>query len=244
MAVSTVADIIRGALQDLGRLTKGETPDANDADIGLERLNGLLDQSAAERLVIFKSARTTWTITQAASFTIGTGGTINTPRPTWIDHVAYEDTSQSVPVEVPLQALTEDGYAAYAMKTETNTVPAAWYYDHAAASGLGNVYLLPIPTGSTLRGVLYAPRRLDSYAAITDSFSLPPGYERFLRTNLAMELAGPFEAAPPPWLVDAAKESKGIVKRANQRPVDLAVDAGACIQAGSSGGRWSIFTDR
>ena len=243
MAVSTTADICRGALQDLSILAAGQVMSASDGDLALERLNGLLDQWAAERLAIYESARTTWTLTQASSFTVGTGATISVARPVWVDHVAYRDTALTTPVEIPLAALTQDGYAAYAMKTLTNTYPAAWYYDHTfSASGFGALFLLPIPTGSGLQGVLYSPKQVARYAALTTAFSLPPGYERFIRTNLAVELATSFERQPTPWLLDAARESKGVVKRANIRPAELATAPGALI-GGRRGGRWNIFTD-
>ncbi len=240
MAVSTVSDICRGALQAIGVLAAGETLDASDGDIALEVVNGWLDQKAAERLAIYESARTTWTISNTASFTLGTGGTINVIRPQYIDHVRYQDTSASTPTEIELTELSEDAYALYPQKTETANYPAYFYYDHSWSSGLANLYLLPRATGSNLQGVLYAPKQIARFAALTTSFSLPPGYERMIRMNLALELCGPFEKQPPPWVVAAADDSLQSVRRANLRVSDLSVDAQLTPQ---TAGRYNIYSD-
>ena len=241
MAVSTVRDICRGALQALGRLSVCETPDADVGALALELLNGLLDQYAAERLAIYFSTRTTFTITPSdGSYTVGTGGDVAIVRPVFLDEVRFVDTSPTIPMEYPLKQLTDDEYRAIAMKTLTSPFPQAWYYNPTFTSGLGTLLFYPVPTSTTITGVVYSPTAIARYAALTDAFSLPPGYERFLRTNLALELAAPLEKEPSQGLRDAARESRIVVFSANSRPAEMVLEAAALC---GGGGRYDIFTD-
>jgi len=78
----TVSDLITASLQDLRVLQVGETVSANDAAFALDRLNDWINGLANEGLTVYAQARTTWTISTAASYTIGVGGVINCVRPT------------------------------------------------------------------------------------------------------------------------------------------------------------------
>ena len=51
--------------------------------------------------------------------------------------------------------------------------------------------------------------------ALADKLSLPPGYMRALRFNLAVELASDFGIAVPTYVAKGARESKADVARAN-----------------------------
>lgn len=243
MAVSTVSDICRGALQALGVVGAGDTPSAEDSSIALELLNGLLDQWAAERLAIYFSTRTEVTIVASdGSYTVGSGGDVNIVRPVYLDEVRLLNNNVTPSIETPLTWLDDQAYRAWPMKTQTNTYPIAWWYNPTFTSSRGTLELLPIPTGSGLEFVVYSPTAIARYAAITDTFSLPPGYERMLRMNLAMELAAPFEREPSALVTRGARESLATVKRANIRPVELQLSCAALI--GSNRGRYDIYTDQ
>lgn len=238
--MATVSDVIAGALQRINVLAAGETASGAESADALKRLNVLLDRLGSERLNIPFITRTAKAITASTStYTIGTGGDINIVRPTYIDRINLLDTTPSPDTEIPLTRLTEEGYAGIVSKADTATYPTHWYYDHKYASGLGNIILYPVPTGTTLQMVLYTPTAVPIYSAVTSTVLLPPGYQQMLETNLAVELAAEYGKAVHPSLAKAAGESLRAIKRANFRMQDLHVDPAGL---GSGGGWYDIYT--
>lgn len=226
----TLGDLAKAILYDLGVYQPGEELSADDGAIVLARSNDWIDGLATERLTMFTETRTTWALTTAASYTIGTGATVNTARPTGpevIANIGYQDTSVSPTLETMLgPCLSEDAYAALPQKALTGVFPVFWYYNPTfGATGFGTLSPWPIPTSTTLQGVIYAPTPISEFTALTTTVSLPPGYRRFFRTNLAVELAPAFAAAVTPQMQQAAMESKADIKRANYRLTDLSTDA-------------------
>lgn len=242
----TVSELITASLQDLRVLQVGETVSANDAAYALARLNDWINSLATEGLTVYSQARTTWTISTAASYTIGSGGVINCARPTGpmgVTNVGFQDTSVSPTIEYNLgPLLTEDAYAGIAQKALTSVYPQAMYYNPTFTSGLGLIYLWPLPTSTTLQGVIYTPVPVAEFAAISDTISLPPGYRRFLRTGLAKEIASAFDAPLTPDLQQAAMESKADIKRANLRLLDLSSGVAGLI-FGGAGPHYNIYSD-
>lgn len=237
----TVADAITAALQRLGVLTATEDPSGNDQALAFARFNSLLDQWAAERLLIYTITRTTATLTaNQASFSVGSGGDINIVRPVFIDHINYIDSATSPVVEYPLALLTDDDWSRISIKSLTAYLPDAAYYNPTFSTARGTLYPWPIPEATTLSWAIYASTAVPEFTATSDTLSLPPGYRRFIETNLAVELAPDFEVEPHKALLRAAAESKAVVKAANLRINAMAMDSGALIGTGRSSG-WSIL---
>jgi len=225
--MALVSDAITDSLIRMGVLAAGETPSAADMTYGFSTLNMLMDSWATERLTIPYIARATATLTaNQASFTVGTGGDINIVRPTFISGIRFIDTSQDPDLEMPLSILTDDAYAAIALKALTSTLPAAAYYRPTYASGFGTLIPWPIPTSTTLQWALYYPVQMPQLAATTSTLAIPPGYHRFFVTQLAAEMIPAFrvpdDIAGP--IYAQAREAKEQVKNANFRMSDLAMD--------------------
>lgn len=232
--MATIGDAITAALQDLGVIQAGETPSAEDSALALSRINEWIDGLANEGLTLYSVTRTTWTmVSGTSSYAIATGGTVNIARPVSpnaILNIGYIDTSQDPDLEINLgPILTEDAYALLPQKALTAVYPSFWYYRPTYPSGA--LLPWPVPTSSTLEGVIYTQAQLSEFSGLTDSLALPPGYKRFVRTNLTLEMAGAFDAQPSPALIQAAIESKATLKRTNTRLLDLSVDRGALVQA-------------
>lgn len=222
----TIGDAITAALQDLGLVAAGEVPAPEDSAVALDRVNDWLDALTTEGLTLFGRTRTTWALTAGVSdYTVGVGQTVNVARPggpEFIENIGYQDTSQSPVTEYVLgRPLTEDAYAAIAQKAFQSTYPTAWYYRPGATTGTLTAW--PVPTSTTLQGVLYTATPLAEFTSLSDTLALPPGYRRFIRTNLAVELAPTFEVSPSPVLLELAVAAKASVKRANLREHDLSL---------------------
>ena len=202
--MATVRDVVTGALQEIGVVAAGEAPSDADASIGLRALNDLMDQWAADRLLIYTLTRSTWTIVASTrDYTIGSGGDVSIARPIYIDHVNFVDSTPDPDIEYQLSHLTEDAWSRVPQKALTSTLPTAWYYD--AAYPLGTLSFRPTPTSSTLTGIIYAPTAVAEFSALATSVALPPGYRRMLLKNLALNLAPSFEREPSPSLYLAAR---------------------------------------
>jgi len=229
--MATIGDTITAALQDLGIYEAGNTPASEDSALALARVNEWIDGLANENLTIYTITRTTWTISSAASYAVGSGSTVNVVRPVSaqaIQNIGYQDTSISPTLERMLgPCLTEDAYAAIPQKALTGVYPQYFYYNPTMPTGTLIPY--PIPTSSTLQGVLYTQTALTQFSALTDTVTLPPGYKRFFRTNLTLEIAGAFQASPSPALLQAAAESKADIKRTNTRRMDMSADPRAFV---------------
>jgi hypothetical protein len=239
--VATVLDaVITPALKEVGVLAIGETATAEDANDALVSLNQMIDQDAAEGLTHFTITRSTWTITASdGTYTVGSGGDIAIARPVFVESVRYSDSSPDPDQETPLEPLTEQAYQAIIEKARTSTLPTHFYYNPTYPTGTLNLF--PIPTSSTLTGVMYARTAVTSFSALSTSVSLPPGYERMYRKRLALELMPTFGREPSGLLIKQATEAKEVVKRANKRIVDMQFESAALM--GKSGG-YNIYTDR
>ena len=226
MAESTALHLIKAALLDLGVLAAGEDPTAAEADDALNALNRLIDKLAANHLAIWSETRTeTAIVASQASYTVGSGGNVNIARPVFLEDVRYQDTSPTPDQEYPLDKLTDAQWQGIGDKDLTSGVPSAWYYNPTYPTG--TLYLWPIPTGTTLQLVTYTKTALTEFAALSTSFSLPPGYREMLVTNLAVRLAPMYGRPVPPELALEARESLAVVKRANRRlrPLEFPPDA-------------------
>lgn len=236
MAITTASDICQNGLEEIGVLAAGETMTAEDGAFSLDRLNLLIDQWAAQRLQMYTVTRTTWTITSGtASYNVAVGQVVNRARPVYIERIRFQDTSLTPIQEYGLDPLTEDGYANIPNKTLTSLWPSAAYYNPTFPNAV--ITLWPVPTSSTLQGVLYAPTAITQFIALTDSLSLPPGYKRMMVKMLAIDLAGPYTRDVPQALKDDASDALAAVKVANKRLVDLRLDAGAL------GDRYGVYWD-
>ena len=230
--MSTVSDLCQSALEDLGVLGAGETMEAGDLQTCFKSLNQLMDQWAAERLMIYTITRTTWTISaNDGTYSVGLTGDIAVARPEFITHVNFVDTNVTPNLEYQLYPFTDDDWSRVALKTLTSTLPTNWYYNPTYP--LGNLELWPVPTSSTLTGALYAAAATAQFAATSTTVALPPGYERFIVKNLAVEVAAKFGAVPSPGIIQAATDAKRVLKVSNIRLQDMSFEAAALVSRGN-----------
>lgn len=242
----TVNDLIIRALQKLQMVSGSDTPDPSDVAVAFIALNDFIDDLKNDGLMVYTYDRQVWTLTaNVASYTIGAGATIDTMRPVSqnvVSEVGWIDTSITPRLERLVPLLTDDQYDAMPYKTLTAVYPQAFYYDPTfGATGYGTISPLPIPTSTTLQGVIYVPTPVDEFNAYTDAILVPPGYRRYFANQLAIEIAAAFEKQPPASVVRAAEESRGKIARANVRMSDLRIDGS--VPGMDAGTVYDINTD-
>lgn len=237
----TVRQLITAALLRINVIQSNQTPNAEDMTCAFDRFNDWVDSVCGnDRLAMFSISSTTWTI-NSGTFTIGPSAQINIPaRPQYIDRVTFIDPAQTPSIERPLIMLTDAAYQSIPIKTLTSTYPTYAYYNPTYVTGYGTLSLWLVPT-LTLTGTLYYPLQVTSFPSIDSTISLPPGYNRFMRDNLAVELAEEFRENVPidPGLVRSAAESKANIKRLNIRMMDMSIDPAIIWRGGT---RSNIYT--
>lgn len=234
----TASDLITAAIQRL--LADGQLPAQDDVQTGLLRLNDLIDGWKIEGLTVNTISRVIWPLTGASNYTVGTTGTVVIDRPPNASGLVfgYVDLTVSPAFEAEVDNYTEDEYQSIPFKTLRATYPTGFYYN--PTSPLGTLTPYPIATGSNLQGVLYAPSPAGELA-LTDVLSLPAGYRRFYRDNLAVELAPDFAVQPSATLTQSAIDSKAAIKKANVRMTELVSEAGTLGGSSSAWNRSAFF---
>lgn len=229
--------IITTALQLIGVLDPLESPSTADLQTGLSLLNGMLSSWRTERLITWATLRHTFPLVAGQQeYTIGPGGDVNLDRPNWLPAAGLVLTTQTPPIEVPLEILTVKDWSLTGLKALQSTQPTRLYYDFSqpqtgADAGLGKMAFWPVPQ-ITYSVALYLPAMLSEFADASTTYTFGDGYVIALEYNLAVLLARPNGRSAPDDTVGLARQFKAQVKRANLRPVDLSVDPALRPQPG------------
>lgn len=218
--MTTASDIITRAARALGYLGRNEVLTASDANDGLNALNSLLDSwSSSESLMSYIEVERSFTlIAGTQTYTIGTGGMINTTRPTDIIRAFVRDANN---LDYVMSVIPQDQWNSIGQKTITSQIPTTLFY--YSDFPLGQINIFPIPL---LPYTVFYDSTLDQvdFSLLTTTLSMPVGYERAYILNLAVELMG---AGWPSMLnqtqlgalINNASEAKGNVKRSNIKEV-------------------------
>ena len=208
--MATALDIITRSLRDLGVLGIGEVPDADQAANGLVTLNDLMESLANESLMIYASTSTTTTMTGALSYNFAT-----TTRYISLDNAYFTLNS----VDYPLAIITKEQYQDIALKSLVGSLPACVMYDTQFPTGV--LYVYPVPSTGTL--TVSGRKPFTAFATLTDTVSLPPGYNAMLRANLANDMQSEYGKQRPKIAADAMR-LKANLKRTNHKPRVMATD--------------------
>ena len=206
--MATAQTLINSALRKLGVLASGETPDANTSTDALDTLNRMLEGWRLEGLMAYAitTLETAWA-SGLAYKTIGPSATINTTRPVRIDTAVWVDSGGNV---YDMDVITPDEWL-HCDPANLSGIPQGVYYDstHPQAT----IRLWPVPDlAGTLKTQVRTP--VTAYA-LSDTVSLPPGYERAMVYGLALEIAPEHGMEPPQSIVALASDAKADIKRNN-----------------------------
>lgn len=213
------SDLITRAMKALKAIGGTEVPSASEANDGLIALNAMLDSWSNERLTMFQVQEQSFPLVIGQSaYTIGTGGNINTVRPLDITQAYVQDTPNNnnyLMKIVPRDKWNEIGNRG---PTITSQIPDTLFYDPQFPLGVINIFPTPLLTYT-----VFFDNALQQvqFAALTTALSAPPGYERALVYNLAVEISNMFGIEIPPAspgsknVGQLASESLANIKRTN-----------------------------
>jgi hypothetical protein len=234
--MATPSSMIVRALQMLGGKTIGGTLTTAEETTYLAVLNAMMESWSLERLMCYQVVQESQALTASVgSLTIGAGATFNTTRPIkLVDPCFVRDTNS---VDYPLELINAEAYGRITLKTIDGTYPQYLFYDAAYVAGLATIYLWPEPqAGLTL--YINSWKQLQTFALISTTVVLPPGYQRAIESNLAVELAAGYRPVPPETML-IAKQSKAAIKGVNLPDTMMRLDAGVVSQRA---GGYNIYT--
>lgn len=210
----TVRDVISGAFRLLGVLAAGENPQADETQDALASLNDMIEAWKIERLMVFAILSQRFNLVAGKkSYTLGPGGDFAAERPVRIDQVSLIYTVDSPqPLTLPIDIINLDQYQALVTPDVTSTIPLQVYPNEDYP--LRTLSFYPVPS-LNLPIDLFTWKLIDGFADVNQTISLPPGYARALRFNLALELADEYGKQVPVATAAIARDAKAAIKSAN-----------------------------
>ncbi len=233
----TGQDLINGAFRLIGVLASGEVPSASDSNDALTALNQMLDTWSTQNLLIpSKTFESLALVVNQQTYQMGTGAPdFNTIRPQKIENINWQQISGSTTLDVPVEILNQDQWAAISIKTITSNLPTRMWPQYLYPYVKLNFWPIPSITGNV---IVYSWKPLSSVATLTTALSVPPGYLRALRYNLGIELAPEYGRQLDPVVIENAVESKASIKRMNNPVTLLGIDPGVLPKKST----WNWFT--
>lgn len=227
--MTTALDIIKRSIRLLGVYSVGEEPSADEAQDALTALNSMLDSWANDNLLVYaKTLDSVPLIAGQSSFTMGPTGSVVTTRPVFVDEASYIVYQN---VSYPLEKLTLSDYNEIGLKTNQSGIPTSFWclmnYPNIT------VTLWPVVADSMTMNV-WSNKLITSFASLTTTIELPPGYQRLIEYALAEELAPEYEVPVPIAVASTSAKAKRSIKRTNTQSPLMSMPYG--IPGGNYGG--------
>ena len=215
----------------MGIVASGETLSGAESADALLILQQMIDTWQADRLKIFTIAINTFPfVLGTQSYTLGTGGNFNMPRPAHIERMGVQILSNPTqPSEVPITLLDEDGWANVRVKNISGSYPLFCYPDYGFVGNPPtmtlNFWVIP---GLACNCVIYSWQQLSTFPDLaTTDLIFPPAYAEAFNYNLAIRLAAAFPGIPlRPEIVTLAASTLEALKDANLPSPVLRCDPG------------------
>lgn len=223
----TVNDLINGSLRLIGVLAEGENPSAQQQTDAFNALNDLVDSLSNESLLIWSKLSETFNLVAGQqTYQFGNGApdwNSSTGRPQLIENALIIPPQTTPQPQLPMRILNKDEWAGIILKNIQSTIPLFLYPDYA--NPYCNCNLWPEPQCNTTI-IVYSWKPLADFTSLTEEIELPPGYDRMLRFNLAVELAPEYGKEASQTVLGIAIQSKSKIKRMNSKPLYMQMDTG------------------
>lgn len=220
--MATPRTIIKAAHRSLGRIGRGRDMSAEQAADGLEAINMVLGMMNGENLLL--PSRTTETLTystSASTYTIGSGGALDTVRPIQILDAFHRDGS-GVDFALTLMSFRQWGDIP---NKSSSTYPQRLYYEPEYPLGKIHYDYKP-PTDLTLH--LISMKTITAFSDLDTTINLPVEYDAYLKTQTAIHLASDYGMSVPQevmYIADKAEKAIKRIAKANREEV-LVIDSG------------------
>jgi hypothetical protein len=201
----TAQSIVNGALQWLGELEDGETPNASESANALIFLNRIIDNWNIQDNMATAATQLTATLAaNTASVTLGTrlakvvGAVVKGP---------------GIGPTFPLKIVNAQEWSEISDRDALSNMQEVLFYDRGTPTG--TCYVSPVPQNNGFFLIVTGWLAQPLFADLTTPNTLLPGYERALVTNLAMDLAPNYEVESSKELLAALTTSMQEIQRLN-----------------------------
>lgn len=226
----TISDIISNALIELGVIAVGQTVPAEHSAFCLNKINRLFDNWNIEGDYAYASKLVDFVLTPNHDpHTIGTAGSgadfiVTTVRPPLIEQADLVITDVTPNIYRPLKIVDDAWWMNNPVPTLATQIPYYLFPNYGWPKG--ELHLWPVPTFAyTIRLNIWTPL---ASVALTDTFTLPPGYEDAVTLSLAESLVTAFPNAPGAAAIAVlAQQARTRVKSMNSEPPTMACDPAA-----------------
>lgn len=180
--------LITGALRMIGAIAQGETPTATQVTEAAEALNMMVKAYEADGMPLWGITEASITLTSNTNhYNIGTGKTINIPKPLKVIQAWNRDLNSSV--DIPMRILTRQEYNILGNKTTTGN-PIQIFYEPLLDYGVLHVFPTPDATSATNNKIyLVYQRPFEDFINSTDTPDFPQEWLEALKYGLAARLA-------------------------------------------------------
>jgi hypothetical protein len=220
--MASVSTMVISSLISVGKKAIGGTLTANEGTHYLGKFNSFLESLSQERLMIYQITTDSFSLSaNVSTYTIGPSGTVNTDRPNKIVNAYVRDSSG---YDHPLDVVEQPTYWDIGAKAQTATWPDVVYYDNGfSATSTGTLHFAPVPSEANTV-YLNSYKQLTTVAHLSTNVLFPPGYQRMIESNFALEVANLKD--PPALVMKIARDSKSVIKGINAPSTILSLDSG------------------
>jgi hypothetical protein len=224
----TALQLITNSMRLLGAVASGESPTADEQTDALQVLNDMLDSCNTDQLSIFTNYDVTFnTVAAKQAYTIGPAAAdITATRPVGIEYAYSIDNGLTYPI---MLANTQQ-WADVLQKTYSEDTPRAIYYE--AAYPLGVIKVWPVPS-AIVPITISVNSQFAPLATTAASIAYPPGYGKWLRYQLAVELGPEFKVSVSDDIRQIASDTLAAIKGINRQQPVTVFDPALTSYAGS-----------
>ena len=213
MATSSANDIMGRALVKARVFAPGDSIPAAISTQVFAELNDMLESWALENLMVYVDVLESFALVASqGEYTYGTGGDFDSDRPLRIRDECFIRSGDS---DYAVRLKDLDVYRSIVNKS-TGARPRVISF--LPEYPLAKVFLWPKPANTDALH-LRVWKQLVAFADKTTGVNLPPGYQRAIVANLAVELSPNFGKRVSTELAFLASQSKMTIKRANSFPI-------------------------
>ena len=226
--MATAFDVITSALRLIGVVAGDEQPSLGEANQSLTVFNDMLDAWNAERLAIYTTRSDDFPyVLGQQSYTLGTGGDFDIPRPARIDAMStiILEPDPSNPVELPITIFSVDDWQTKVpVKHVASSIPQICYDDGGFPFRTLNFWPYPVTQQNSVRIYSWQALAAQTLAA---AVSFPPGYAEAFRYNLGVRLAAEFGVAPTAYNAATVQDlaTKGLARIKTMNAPDMGIQS-------------------
>lgn len=220
--MATAISMVTRAMRLARVISRSEVPDDPESADGLAAMNTMLESWSIEPLFVYYIVEESLTlVANQATYTMGSGGNLNTTRPTRIEDSCFIRDSG---FDYPLTLIDDGQYASICAKsTATSNVPEYLFADMQYPLVRLNFY--PVPSSANVAHIK-SWKQLQQFTSLTDVLALPPGYQRAIEYSLAEEFGVEFGKKISPKVEQIALKARANIKRINAPSRIMSSDVG------------------